>query len=286
MVDATNSVAQGRDGDPAGAIDADRLALLMASHGSRWPAPVLLASTASTNDDAAELAGSGAAEGTCVVADEQTAGRGRLDRIWVSPPGAGLWMSVLVRPGSAEASRIAWLPLLAGLAVTDALREACQVRAELKWPNDIVVTAAACGGSEGPRKLGGILSAMLPDAAGDQAVVIGIGLNVGMRSADLPIPQATSVLLEGGVPDRTVLLAAVLSALESRVAQWRSGDPAAKVDYRDRCATIGRQVHVDLPSGDTLSGFVTGIDDDGHLIVEDGESTARITAGDVIHATI
>ena len=221
-----------------------------------------------------------------MVADEQTAGRGRLDRTWVSPPGAGLWMSVVARPGQADTGRIAWLPLLAGLAVTDALRQAGGVRAEVKWPNDIVVTAAACGGSDGPRKLGGILSVLLPDAGGSRAVVLGIGVNVAMGSADLPIPRATSVLLEGGVTDRTALLVAVLRALEVRIAQWRTGDSAVEADYRERCATIGRLVRVELPSGEPVSGVVTGIDDDGHLIVEDGETTSRITAGDVIHATI
>lgn len=279
----TEPVTQGSDEDP---IDADRLALLMASKGSRWPAPVLSTVTGSTNDDAEELARAGAGEGACVVADEQTAGRGRLDRTWVSPPGAGLWMSVVVRPGSVPTGRIAWLPLLAGLAVTDALREACQVRAEVKWPNDIVVSPVACGGSGGPRKLGGVLSAMLTDAGGDRAVVLGIGVNVGLRTADLPIPTATSVLVEGGTPDRTALLAAVLGALEQRIAQWRTGDAKVETDYRDRCATIGRLVRVELPSGSSVAGMVTGIDHDGHLIVEDGESTSRITAGDVIHATI
>lgn len=258
----------------------------MSSEGSRWPAPRLIGTTGSTNDDAATLARDGAPEGTCVVADEQTAGRGRLDRTWVSPAGAGLWMSVLVRPGSVGAGRIAWLPLVAGLAATDALKRAVSVRAEVKWPNDIVVSPVACGGSGGPRKLGGILSVLHPDAGGSRAVVLGIGMNVAMDSAHLPIPTATSVLLEGGTPDRTALLAALLVGLERRIAQWRAGDVAVETDYRDRCATIGRLVRVELPSGDRLSGIVTGIDADGHLIVEDGETTSRITAGDVIHATI
>jgi BirA family biotin operon repressor/biotin-[acetyl-CoA-carboxylase] ligase len=78
----------------------------------------------------------------------------------------------------------------------------------------------------------------------------------------------------------------VLTALEARIAQWRTGDSAVESDYRERCATIGRLVRVEVPSGEPVAGVVTGIDDDGHLIVEDGETTARITAGDVIHATI
>lgn len=258
---------------------------MLAVHGVCWPAPLLVASTGSTNADLEELARRGAVEGSCVLADEQTAGRGRLDRAWVSPPGAGLWMSVLVRPGDLPGERLAWLPLVAGLAVTDALAEACGVRAELKWPNDIVAIAAACGGSDGPRKLGGILSVLIPDPL-DPAVVIGIGINVAMRSADLPVKQATSVLLEGGRLDRAALFVALLAALERRIAQWRAGDEVIGRDYRARCATIGRRVSVELPHAPVVSGIVTGIDDDGHLLVDSGGATARITAGDVIHATI
>lgn len=293
--------AQGSDEHPIGDLDAARTRELLQQRGIDWPAPVILESTGSTNADLEALAREGAPEGTSVVADQQTAGRGRLDRTWVSPPGAGLWFSILVRPGprsarsgpgggetgDVPADRLGWLPLLAGLAATDALMDACSVRAELKWPNDLVAIAAACGGSEGPRKLGGILSAVVPDAGGQgDAVVIGIGINVNMGSADLPVKQATSVLLEGGRLDRGQLLVTLLVALHERLQQWRSGDDAVAHDYRARCATIGRRVDVAMPSGTTVTGIVSGVDDDGHLLVSDGEATARITAGDVIHATI
>lgn len=279
--------AQGSDEHPIGDLDAARARESLLARGVDWPAPVILESTESTNSDLEVLAREGAPEGTSVVADQQTAGRGRLDRTWVSPPGAGLWFSVLVRPGDVPADRLGWLPLVAGLAATDALMEACSVRAELKWPNDLVAIAAACGGSEGPRKLGGILSSVVPDAGGlGDAVVMGIGINVNMGSADLPVKHGTSVLLEGGRLDRTQLLISVLAALHERLRQWRAGDEAVPRDYRVRCATIGRRVEVAMPSGTTVTGIVSGIDDDGHLLVSDGESTARITAGDVIHATI
>lgn len=267
-------------------LDPTRVAALMAER-SAWPAPTIVASTGSTNLDLEALAREGAPEGTCVVADEQTAGRGRLDRTWVSPPGSGLWTSVLVRPGDVPPSRLGWLPLVAGVAVTDALLAASSVRAELKWPNDLVAIAAACGGSEGPRKLGGILSALIPDAGGvGPAVVLGIGVNVNMGGMDLPIKQATSVLLEGGNLDRSALLADLLIAMEERLTQWRADDGSVEQDYRTRCATIGRLVDVELPSGVRVSGVVSGIDGDGHLLVSDGEATSRITAGDVVHATI
>ena len=274
------------DERPTTDLDAARIGFLMADRSS-WGVPIVVESTGSTNDDVEALARQGAPEGTCVVADQQTAGRGRLDRSWVSPPGAGLWASVLVRPGDMPADRIGWLPLVAGVAVSDALKEACSVRAELKWPNDLVAIAAACGGSEGPRKLGGILSAFVPATAGAAAaVVLGIGINVNMGGMDLPVKQATSVMLEGGSLDRSALLASLLVALEDRLAQWRSGEGLVERDYRTRCATIGRLVDVELPNGNKASGVVSGIDDDGHLLVTDGEATVRITAGDVVHATI
>jgi BirA family biotin operon repressor/biotin-[acetyl-CoA-carboxylase] ligase len=267
-------------------VDPDRVESLMAGR-STWPRPTVVATTGSTNDDLEVLARDGAPEGTCISADEQTAGRGRLDRTWVSPPGSGLWVSILVRPGDIPVERLSWLPLVAGVAVSDALREASGVRAELKWPNDLVAIAAACGGSDGPRKLGGILSALVPDAGGHgSAVILGIGINVDMGGRDLPITQATSVLLEGGNLDRSALLAALLISLEHRLAQWRSGDGSVEEDYRTRCATIGRLVDVELPNGNRVSGVVAGIDDDGHLLVSDGESSSTITAGDVVHATI
>jgi BirA family transcriptional regulator, biotin operon repressor / biotin---[acetyl-CoA-carboxylase] ligase len=247
-----------------------------------WPMPVLKAQTSSTNLDVEALARAGAPEGTCVVAEEQVAGQGRLDRTWVSPPGAGLWMSVLVRAGDVPMDRWAWLSLAAGLAARDALRSAAGVNAELKWPNDLMVPSVACGGSGGPRKLGGILSHVVDE----DAVVVGIGVNVAMRSADLPVPEASSVLLEGGNVDRAGLLAALLAALQVRVAQWRSGDAALASDYREACISIGRLVEVLLPNGSELRGMVAGIDDQGHLLVNDGEETTRVTAGDVVHAAI
>jgi BirA family biotin operon repressor/biotin-[acetyl-CoA-carboxylase] ligase len=247
-----------------------------------WPVPVLMAQVGSTNDEVTALAAGGAPEGTCVVAEEQTAGRGRLDRTWVSPPGAGLWASVLIRPADVPKARWGLLSLAAGLAAADALAAGCRVRAELKWPNDVVVVNAACGGDGGLKKIGGILAS----AASDDVIVLGIGINVSLRGDELPIPMASSVLLEAGTPDRAALLVELLRALQVRVGQWRSGDPAMLADYRRLCCTIGRPVDVQLPSGATVVGVVSGVDDDGHLLVSDGEVTQRVTAGDVVHATI
>lgn len=247
-----------------------------------WPDPVVVASTGSTNDDVAALAVAGAPEGTCVVADEQTAGRGRLDRVWVSPPGAGLWTSVLVRVGDQPKARWGLLSLAAGVACVDALASAGGIRVELKWPNDVVVVAAACGASVGYRKLGGILS----QTVGDDGVVIGVGLNVSLRSEELPVPEATSVFLEGGRPDRAGLLVALMTALSARLDQWRRDDPALLADYRQACRTIGRRVEVSMPDGSMLAGIVSDVDDAGHLCVRDGERTVTVTAGDVVHASL
>ena len=123
-----------------------------------------------------------------VVADEQTAGRGRQGREWVSAPGAGLWCSVLVRMPADEGSGL--LPLLAGVAVVEAVRRH-GVTAALKWPNDVVVDALALDGGPGPRKLAGVLG----ESDGADAVVLGIGVNVSQSAADLPVPAATSLLM-------------------------------------------------------------------------------------------
>jgi BirA family biotin operon repressor/biotin-[acetyl-CoA-carboxylase] ligase len=263
-------------------LDAERLTGLLAGTPSDWPPPLLLLSTGSTNDEVAALATGGAPEGTCVVAEEQTSGRGRQGREWVSPVGAGLWASILVRPGDVPKDRWGWLSLAAGLAAHDAVRSVAGVPALLKWPNDIVVNAAACGGDAGPRKLGGILS-QVDDAT---AVCVGIGINVSLTTPELPIPQATSILLEGGTVDREALLVALLEAMRVRLGQWRSDDPVLVADYREACLTIGRLVDVAMPNGSHLEGEVTGIDDDGHLKVTDGEQVHTITAGDVIHASL
>lgn len=262
-------------------LAAGRVLMLLEAAGWDGPPPVLLGAVGSTNIELEALVRAGAPEGTSVVGEEQTAGRGRLDRSWVSPPGAGLWLSYAVRAGDVPVERWGWLPLAAGVAARDAVRDSCGVPAELKWPNDIVVTAAACGGGGGTRKLGGILS----EAVGD-AVVVGIGINVALASEDLPTAQATSVLAEGGGLDRAALLAALLPALARRLEQWRHDPEPLAADYRAACVTIGRRVEVQRPGGDVLQGNVTGIDDLGHLLVEADGLVSVVSVGDVLHASL
>ena len=265
-------------------LDRGRITLLLAD--DRWtrPLPVVLDTTTSTNSEVALLVQSGALEGTCVVAEEQTQGRGRQGRVWVSPPSAGLWMSALVRPGDVARSRWGWLSLLAGLAARDAIIELGRVPVGLKWPNDLMTT----GSQAGMRKLGGILSEACgsPDSPSGEAVIIGIGINVALTLGELPTLQSTSLLEEDGCVDREALLVAILRHLFARLEQWRSADPLLAADYRAACVTLGRIVDVSMPGGRVVRGEATSIDDDGHLEIISQGKLVSVTAGDVIHATI
>jgi BirA family biotin operon repressor/biotin-[acetyl-CoA-carboxylase] ligase len=174
------------------------------------------------------------------------------------------------------------LPLLAGVAVAEAARRHGVV-ASLKWPNDVVIDGDALDGSPGPRKLAGILS----ESDGEDAVVIGIGVNVSQAAADLPVPTATSLLLEGAVVSRDDLLVDILTVLHEQVSDLRREGGAFVMDaYRALCLTIGREVSVTLPSGELLEGRAIGVGDDGQLHVRTPEKTVSVAAGDVVHATI
>ena len=237
-------------------LRAPALARALAHDG--WRVEVL-DTTPSTNAVVAERARAGEAHGLVVVAEQQTAGRGRLDRTWVSPPRAGLTFSVLVRP-DLPPDQVGWVPLLGGLAVARALREQTGVDAVLKWPNDVLV---------GGRKVCGLLA----EAVGG-AVVLGVGLNVTTRADELPVPEATSLVLEGATTtDRDTVLRAVLRALADVL-----GDRDL-AGYRALCSTLGRQVRVELPGGAHAEGLAEAVDDSGRLVV-DGSPYA---AGDVVH---
>ena len=241
--------------------------------GVTWRDVEVVETTASTNADLAARARAGEPEGLVLIAEEQTAGRGRLDRRWEAPPRSSLLLSALVRPSPPTAT---WtlLPFVAGVAVAEAVRAVAEIDAELKWPNDVLVDA---------RKLGGILVERV-----ETAVVIGIGLNVSLREGELPIPAATSVALAGGVADREVLAKEVLRALARRYRAWVDDDgaPGAIMPaYREICASIGRAVDVQLPGGEHMSGQVEGVDDSGRLLVVTPDGvTHGLSVGDVVHA--
>jgi len=239
-----------------------------------WPGDlVVVPETGSTNADvrAAALAGT-AGPGYVVVAERQTAGRGRLDRTWEAAPGEGLTFSCLMRPELVPPERWAWLPLLAGVAVADAVRGV-----RLKWPNDVL---DAAGG-----KVAGILVERIDAPSGPMAVV-GIGINV---SGAPDIPGASS-LARAGADDvnRTAVLVAVLAALSNRFLAWHAvaGDAAAcglDAAYRAASATLGTEVQVALPGGDVLTGRAEDIDGDGALVIATPTGPQRVAAGDVTH---
>jgi BirA family biotin operon repressor/biotin-[acetyl-CoA-carboxylase] ligase len=255
--------------------------------GGLWTELDVTESTGSTNADLAARAAQGAAEGTVLVAEEQTAGRGRLDRRWTAPARSGLFFSVLLRPGEAAdgvgpvpVHRFGWLPLLAGVAVATALSRTAGVDTALKWPNDLLVSA---GGEE--LKAGGILA----ERTADGAVVIGIGVNVSLRAEELPVPTATSLVLAGAPgTDRDPLLRAVLRSLADWYGAWRAagGDPAAsrlQQTYAAGCATLGRQVRAELPGGGELAGTAVAVDGDGRLVIAGPAGEQAVGSADVVH---
>jgi BirA family transcriptional regulator, biotin operon repressor / biotin---[acetyl-CoA-carboxylase] ligase len=253
--------------------------------GELWTSVEVVETTGSTNTD---LLARGGPEGQVLVAEEQTAGRGRMGRSWVSQPGAALTFSVLLRPVTVPASRRGWLPLLTGVAVATAVRSAASVAATLKWPNDVLA---------GDRKLAGILaeqSGQSGQSGSGGALVIGIGLNVATPSDALPVSpgglRATSLLAEGAADvGREPLLVEVLRSFERWYLPFRADpDPARTgllAEYRSLCATLGRQVRVDLPGGRVLSGTAEDVDADGCLLVREDATTgvSPVSAGDVIH---
>jgi BirA family transcriptional regulator, biotin operon repressor / biotin---[acetyl-CoA-carboxylase] ligase len=251
--------------------------------GGFWTAVDVVASTGSTNADllARAVAGPDVPEGQVLVAEEQTAGRGRLGRSWSSVPGASLTFSVLLRPAPVQASRRGWLPLMTGVAVASAVRAVAGLDAVLKWPNDVLV---------GDRKLAGILAEQSPDGS---AVVIGTGMNVATPADALPVSAAglpaTSLIVEGAAVSREELLLAILGRLADWYLAFRADPDPARTGvldaYRSLCATIGQQVRVELPAGRVATGVARDVDTDGRLLIQETAATVvtPVSAGDVIH---
>ncbi len=234
--------------------------------------------TASTNDDAMALARDGAPEGVVVVADHQTAGRGRKGRVWQAPPAASLLMTVLLRPPEVLAEVVT---MAASLALAEGVEDATGVVPSLKWPNDLVV---------GERKLAGVLAeAAWPASPSepDVVVVVGLGVNVTWPS---PLPDEirdTAVALNqlGVVADREAILVAFLRRLETRYGELVDrGDRASLMAaWRQRSATLDRRVRVDLGTRE-VEGTAVDVTDDGHLVVDTGRGNREtLAAGDVIH---
>lgn len=258
-----------------GPLDAQRLADLFAA--SPDLEVELLPEAPSTNQVAAERARAGAPEGLVVVADHQAAGRGRLDRTWVTPPGTAVTFSIVLRP-TVEPARWPWLPLLVGHNVAKALTT-LGFDARVKWPNDVLL--------DGDSKVAGILVERVETPAGPAAIV-GVGINVGMTAEELPVETATSLVISSPeAPERTEVLAAVVQTLREGYDVWQAGGDLATArlaaSYRAHCATLGRDVRVELPGGGQLLGRATDVDDEGRLVVETASGAERVGAGDVIH---
>jgi BirA family biotin operon repressor/biotin-[acetyl-CoA-carboxylase] ligase len=231
--------------------------------------------TTSTNADLAGRARSGAAEGAVLIAESQTGGRGRLDRSWTAPPRAGLTFSVLFRPAFPPA-RWSWLSLMASVAVAAPLGRLSGLDVRVKWPNDVLVEE---------QKVAGILAERVEDA-----VVLGIGLNVSQRREELPVSSATSLVIAGSeVVDRDPLLRSVLRSLSRLYSELQeaNGDPEAaglRSAYAGMCATLGRDVRVELPGGNRLDGAAVDVDLEGRLVVRRATGALeQVAAGDVVH---
>lgn len=257
---------------PPLAVAALRRALLR--DGSSWASVDVVDSTGSTQADLAASARAGrSVAGSVLVAEAQTAGHGRLARSWVSPPRAGLTFSVLLAPSVPVASW-GWLPLLTGLAVVDGIRASTGLETSLKWPNDVLDAAG--------HKLAGIIAERV-DLERVPHAVVGIGINVSTRRAELPGDSASSLWLSGAEQsDRLPLLTAVLRALDVRLAAWEDGASVAE-EYRAACTTLDRTVRVELPAHEPLVGVAVDVDPEGRLVVEGADGRTAVAAGDVVH---
>lgn len=233
-------------------------------------------STGSTNADLAVEARRGVSEGLVLVAREQTAGRGRLDRSWSSPPGASVSMSLLLVPRH-PFTHWGWLSLLAGMAVRSALAgmAADPQRVQLKWPNDVLIDG---------RKVCGILSERVEHPDGARAVV-GIGINVGMDEADLPVPNATSLRLAGLPEDRDHVVTEVLAQFEKLYLSWQDGYDV-RADYRRACSSIGAELRIIVDRDETVEGIGADVDEQGRIVVDTARGRRVFAVGDVIHARL
>jgi BirA family transcriptional regulator, biotin operon repressor / biotin---[acetyl-CoA-carboxylase] ligase len=223
----------------------------------------------STNTWVMDQARQGADAGLVAVAAEQTAGRGRLGRTWVSPPGSSLLMSLLLRPVDLPVDRLHLATAAVAMAGADAVALIADVRPSLKWPNDLLI---------GDRKLAGVLT----EVEGD-AIVVGIGINCTWPD-ELPTEVADVAIAANHAAGRPVHTEDVLDVLLERLGtRLDEGWDSVAREYKSRCETVGREVRVELAEG-SFTGLATGVDDDGALVVmDDNGGPRRVVAGDVIH---
>lgn len=248
---------------------------------------------------------------SALLAENQTAGRGRLGRSWQTPPGQALTASLLLRP-RVTADAVGWVTLLTGLAVCRAIAALPSSEADIpappvgtKWPNDVLIGGAPHldGWGEG-RKVAGILTELpassgtpsaprhepATDRAAAPAVIVGLGINLHQDADELPVPSATSLRAAGlQAPAAPDLLQMVAGELAKLISRWEDAGGAApppevRRELHDSSWTLGRLVRVELPGGETIRGYARDLDDAGHLIVVDGQGEEHVAiAGDVQH---
>lgn len=232
--------------------------------------------TGSTNDDLKRLAAAGAPHGAVLLAEYQSAGRGRLDRRWEASPGTSLLFSVLLRPAGWPVERGGWLTMLTALAAAEAVEAVAGLRASLKWPNDVMV---------GERKTGGLLLDTTLDTRGRlETAVVGVGLNVNIPAEQLPdaVTPATSLFVAGGRPvARRALLVDLLARLERHYDAAAAGNSPVAA-WAARLATLGRAVRVTQGSAEPLLGTAEATDEWGRLLLRDAAGRLHtVAAGDV-----
>lgn len=236
-----------------------------------------LSETASTNADAFRLAESGAEEGTVVIADAQSGGKGRMGRVWSSPPGVNLYCSVVLRP-AVKPYQAPQLTFLSAVAVARAIELTTTLKPEIKWPNDVLIAG---------RKIAGLLNEMSSETDGINFVILGIGVNLNMTVAQLPDDlrtPATSLLQEQRRPVcRALFAATMLNELDRLYHDFLlQGFDPVRDEWQQRCNANGREVSVSDGGAELLRGMFRGIDSDGAMLVglPDG-AVERILSGDV-----
>lgn len=236
-----------------------------------------LAETGSTNQDLAALAKkSDLPEFYTVVTDFQSAGRGRLDRVWEAPAASSVMASVYLKPRFENTSGIGWISLLVAEAIKRTIQD-LGVSANIKWPNDVLVSGS---------KVSGVLAEVSQDLA---SVVVGFGINVTQEAKDLPVQTATSLLLAGASSlDRDEILAKTLSNMKVLYSELAAakGDAQAcglRQQLLDSSATIGQLVEVTFKNQDSVQGRAVDIDDSGRLVVKTDAKTLLVSAGDILH---
>lgn len=251
----------------------------LSGSGLPWRRVDVVDETGSTNADLVTRAAAGEdIDRTVLVAEFQSAGRGRHGRNWSAPPRAQIALSVGVDGAAVPADSWGWLPLAAGVAVVDAVRATTGLTAGLKWPNDVLA------GPQGSGKLAGILAEV---AAPRPVIVVGLGINVTLTADEAPDPAATSLLMLGSsVTDRNLLLSSLLHHLAVRIDSWRDAggaDATLIADYRRHSLTLGTHVRASLPGDRQVEGVAESVDELGRLRIDTGANMVTVSAGDITH---